>query len=339
MKCPSEDIGDLKNLLVRVITIGYQKKGESIIIILKNTANDSIIYSIVIDSFYRHGQHRTIELLKENHVKNLDMICWTHPDADHSAGIDMILQNFGNEQTKVVAPISFWSDDYAITALRANQREIEFVNKITKINQKTKCSFITIGVPTQGGYSSVYNKTIYAGLDSIAFSIEVLSPFADRLKGQIDSYIADPQNVSPPTRNQTSVTLLVTVGPYKLLFGADLPNEEIELMNEDRISKLIFLKIPHHCSESSKKMLDYIGPNSGIMACTTVYRSTKPGSELPHPHILSNYVKRCRVVGSTGSHPSHNFGAITADFDFFGNHDCEITLEGSAEIIEPQFNA
>ena len=80
-------------------------------------------------------------------------------------------------------------------------------------------------------------------------------------------------------------------------------------------------------------MLDYITPNSNMLACTTVYKSTKPGSELPHSQILSNYVNRCDMVGCTGSNPLHNCGTITADFDFFGSSECKISLEGSANIV------
>jgi hypothetical protein len=184
-----------------------------------------------------------------------------------------------------------------------------------------------------GGSSLIDRIKIIAGVDELSCSFEAVSPFVDELKGLIDAHLADPKNVQPPSRNQTSVSILITIGPYKLLFGADLPNAEIELMDEDRISNMVFLKIPHHCSESSKRMLDYITPNSNMLACTTVYKSTKPGSELPHSQILSNYVNRCDMVGCTGSNPLHNCGTITADFDFFGSSECKISLEGSANIV------
>lgn len=333
MKWPSIDICDLGNLLVRIITIGYEKKGESIIVILKNKIDESIIYSLVIDSFYRKKQHRTVELLRENNVDRLNLICWTHPDSDHSYGIDAILSEFGDNQTKIITPISFWSDDYAIKAFQANPREVNFVKHLREINKHTKCSLTTIAVPV-GGSALIDRVKIIAGIDEITCSIDAVSPFVSELKGLIDAHIADPHNVPAPTRNQTSVSTLITIGPYKMLFGADLPNDEIELMDEERICNLVFLKIPHHCSESSKRMLDYILPSSNMLACTTVYRSTKPGSELPHQHILLNYVDRCEIVGCTGSHPSHNYGTVTADFDLFGQKECYIKLDGSAKIVK-----
>lgn len=332
MRWPSIDICDLKNLLVRIITIGYEKKGESIIVLLKNKIDGNIIHSLVIDSFCRNNQHRTVELLRDNNIEHLNIICWTHPDSDHSFGIDAILSEFGDDNTKVITPISFWSDDYAIKAFQANKREVDFVKRLREINKRTKCSFSPIAVPA-GGSSLIDRIKIIAGVDELSCSIEAVSPFVDELKGLIDAHLADPKNVQPPSRNQTSVSILITIGPYKLLFGADLPNAEIELMDEDRISNMVFLKIPHHCSESSKRMLDYITPNSNMLACTTVYKSTKPGSELPHSQILANYVNRCDMVGCTGSNPLHNCGTITADFDFFGSSECKISLEGSAKIV------
>lgn len=316
---------------MRIITIGYQKQGESLIILLINRLDDSVLYSIVIDSFRRNSTNKTIDLLKANKVAALDMLCWSHPDFDHSCGIEDILNQFCNDTTRVITPISFWSDDYQIKAFTPNDREIKFVKKIREINRRTKCSLHPKAV-SQGGCDLVGMLNLVTIDGDIKVKVEIVAPFIDSLKGEIDDFIANPKN-KQPSRNQTSVTILLEVGPYRLVFPADLPNREIELMNEDCVTDPVFLKIPHHGSDSSIKMTDYLSPNSNMMACCTVYKATKKGSELPLTDVIKRYRDCCETVLCTGSDRRHDYGVITAYFDFFGEGACYIKLEGSAFIF------
>lgn len=330
MRWPSKDIGDPSNLLIRVIVVGYQKKGESCIFLLRDKRTDEILFSMVIDSYKRRKQNRTLELLKENGVKekSLDILCWSHPDDDHSLGIDRILDEYGGPQTKVITPISFWSKDYNIKAFRPNTRELRFLDHLIDLNKKTKSTLLPKSC-SEGGCDLVYQRNFVFGLDQMSFKVFVLSPIVERLKGMID----DGQQIE---RNQTSVTLLVDIDGNRFLFSADLPNDEIDLINEEVIEQPLFLKIPHHGSNSSDRILDYISANANLLACTTVYRSTKPGSERPHPAVMGKYIKRCEKVYNTGSNATYNFGTVIADYDIFGAKECIISTEGSAfEIIAP----
>ena len=42
-----------------------------------------------------------VRLLKENNVDRIDYLCWSHPDDDHTKGIDSIIRNFCTENTKI----------------------------------------------------------------------------------------------------------------------------------------------------------------------------------------------------------------------------------------------
>lgn len=336
MKWPEINMPEPGNLIVRVITVGYQKKGESIIFLLIDKCDNKILYSIVIDSFKRNSVNQTVQLLRQYHVFPLDILCWSHPDYDHSCGIDEIWKEFCSDSTRVITPISFWSDDYSIKAFNPNNREKFFVESIRNINKRTKCSFHPKSV-SEGGCELVGSRTLSTLDGKIHFNVFIVSPFVESLKGQIDEFI-DGNSKKQPTRNQTCVSLLIQIGPYNMLFPSDLPNDEISMMNEDLLEHPIFVKIPHHGSDSSIRLTDYIYPNSNTLATCTVYKSTKKASNLPMTHVLDRYCDNCDAVLCTGSDGNHDFGIITTDFDFFGSGTCKISTSGSALFIKKPIN-
>ena len=329
MRWDTIDIEDLSNILVKIMVVGYQKKGESCIFLLIDRRTGRVIYSIVIDSYKRRKQNRTIELLRENGVNKgeLNILCWSHPDEDHSLGIDNIWKSFAGENTIIITPVSFWSRDYNIKAFNPNKREVDFLDYVTGINSITK-STLHPGSTSRGG-DLVWQINFVAGVDRVKFRVSILSPFVSRLKGLIDEK-------GPISRNQTSVTLVVEIGENPFVFPADLPNAEIELLNEEAMENPLFLKIPHHGSRSSKKFLDYIpvgqtsDKKANVLACTTIFRSTRGGSNLPEYEIMTEYINKCQRVYNTGSSPSLNCGVVTAVYDLFGSKECIISTEGSA---------
>ena len=93
------------NLYLEVYLLGYPGQGESILFLIKTIEDkDVILYSGVIDSYENNGTNKTIELLECLNIKKLNFLCWTHPDIDHSLGIDTILQRYTNKETRVVLP-------------------------------------------------------------------------------------------------------------------------------------------------------------------------------------------------------------------------------------------
>lgn len=327
------NIEEAGNLLVFIITVGYQKQGESIVVLLKNRKNNEIVFSCVIDSFQRNKINKTIEILKDHNVEGLDILCWTHPDFDHSAGLEQIYRQFCTTDTKVIVPIVFWGNEYPVKAFNPNLREQKFYNELNEINKKTKSTFQPTGI-SPGGSQEIFKLNLQYGLDEIPVSLKAMSPFASQLKGIIDSYIENPKTNKAPQRNQVSVTLLLEIGTYKFFFGADIPNQEISLLDGSSLRDLIFVKIPHHGSKTSEKFLEYVPYGSNCLACTTVYKVSKLTGHLPHDKVISSYVENCEMVFSTGSREHNDYGIITAVFDLYETQSCSIYLEGSAELCK-----
>ena len=92
------------NLRAEVYLIGYPKMGESQLVLLRDKSNGKIYFSAVIDSYTHESVNKTIELLKSNSVTQLNLLCWTHPDKDHSIGIDSIFNDFCSNDTLILLP-------------------------------------------------------------------------------------------------------------------------------------------------------------------------------------------------------------------------------------------
>ena len=97
-------VSSLKNLRVRIYVVGYHKQGESIVIILLDNATEEIFYCGVIDTFKKKNIHITKEILEHYGIKRIDILCWSHPDNDHSWGLDELLENYCDDQTDFLYP-------------------------------------------------------------------------------------------------------------------------------------------------------------------------------------------------------------------------------------------
>ena len=84
-----------------IYTIGYEKEGESVIALIKT--DGIVVFSMVIDGYKNKKHNASFDILENEKVANLDFFCWSHPDKDHSLGIEDYIKLFTNP--KVVKPV------------------------------------------------------------------------------------------------------------------------------------------------------------------------------------------------------------------------------------------
>ena len=138
---PDIKISKCKNLLVKVFVIGYSLRGESIIMLfIDKDRLDNILYSIVIDCFTYKNINKTEEILNEYGISRIDMLCWSHPDFDHTKGIDTIIHKFCNETTKIMLPQGLNGKEYDV--IDYNKCDIAIVKKNYKIESEKKESSV-----------------------------------------------------------------------------------------------------------------------------------------------------------------------------------------------------
>lgn len=321
---PDIKISKCKNLLVKVFVIGYSLRGESIIMLfIDKDCPNNVLYSIVIDCFTYKNINKTEEILNKYGISQIDMLCWSHPDFDHTKGIDTIIHKFCNETTKIILPQGLNGKEYDV--IDYNKCDIEIVKKIIKLNQRKKKVQLTASV-TPTLYQPMEELSFVDYPDKIPVNIHALSPHSTL----INERIGGDKTIK---KNELSIVLFVEVGSfYKFVFCSDIENYSIDNIRQACFEDAVLVKIPHHTSMTSNNLLSMlINRDNNMLGCTTVYTSHK----LPDPILLNEYKNICSQVHTTGTKKGNsiNYGVIEYTFDFYDEKTAIIKCHGHAKKV------
>ncbi len=314
-----------KNFNVKIYVIGYKNQGESIVILfLDNTTNKNTVkYSIVIDCFEYKKKNLTDEILREYSVETLSMLCWTHPDIDHSRGIDHLIKKYCKTSTKILMPEHFYGINNDIVIFK-DKKEREAINRIFELDRLKNNSVTNISVAANG-YNEIDSLTFSTFVKDFDVSINAVTPVSSILS----KYIRE--NNHNINKNELSISLIINIDDYNFFFGGDTLNNHICAIKRPFIKDCRFIKIPHHSSDSSDFLIQSIDDSIDI-ACTTIFSPKK----LPLDHILKGYHGKGDVF-STGhkSKKKYDYGVIEYSYHFLPNDmNIEIKLHGNACKIE-----
>jgi beta-lactamase superfamily II metal-dependent hydrolase len=315
-----------ESLTLDVYIIGYKTQGESIILIVKS---DGIInFTCIIDCYEYLEINKTHEILESLDISFVDMICWTHPDLDHSLGIDDLLSKYTNEETLVLMPEGL---DGRIESYDYNDRVHHTFNLInTNLISRRHDSFKVKSVSDSKNlrlddYEHKKEGIIYKfDIKSIAPSSELI-----RKRNQLKTL---------PIKNNYSIGLHVQFGGLDLLLGGDVENESIRFIETEYIpDSFDMLKTPHHTSRSSDEMLQLLNKsNKTNIVCSTVFRS----SNLPDTDLINRYREYSEEFFCTGciygQNDNDSYGCIRINYDIL-NKKSTTYLRGNANLV-PQNN-
>lgn len=99
-----EDIFIDENDNIEICVVGYEKRGESIVISIGKK------FLGVIDCYKKRDLFLTKKII-ENKKIPIDFLCWTHSDWDHSFGLSE-LKEFFTENTHVIVPDGFQAKEF-----------------------------------------------------------------------------------------------------------------------------------------------------------------------------------------------------------------------------------
>ena len=91
-----------KNLIVETYIIGYKKEGETILFLIR--ADGGVSFAGMVDCFRMDDIDKAADILKKENIQELDFICWTHPDFDHSKGLKDIITDYASKKTCIWIP-------------------------------------------------------------------------------------------------------------------------------------------------------------------------------------------------------------------------------------------
>lgn len=282
-------IESINNLQIRVLVIGGVLQGESIIIIMSNKESREVHRVVLIDSF--RGIHDLLNNYQENWGwHHLSAVCWTHPHDDHTLDLEEILE------------------DEKLAHLGHSQNDTLFVfpqilNQFTQEHHVYRdYGHIICKKPQRpiGISDNPYNKIniFWDFIDDTddtlhQVCLHFISPFHNL--GDKNLNIAEYDNRSKYNEMSLSCILMIDGIPY-IYFGGDSPDSQIEGItpgDKSLINMCEIVKVPHHGSSGSLKVLDYIS-NKLRLAIITVFRKDDTVN-LPDDVTLERYNEKLLV--------------------------------------------
>lgn len=310
-----DDTFHISGLKVCISVIGYGNIGESIVVFMKD--GDKIFYSMVIDSYQLKSKNRpilnkTIDILKQNHVERLDMLCWTHPHRDHSRGMSKLISDFCDSETLFIYPP--FVTGAASDNLELKNDEAQMVKAILDANRTKALKANQVGV-VSGHYTPVdeFILTDYYSDDQLNdIRLFAVTPDSTELLKQVGTS-------TKRNPNDLSVSIILQVDSYGFLFGADTTNKHIDTCNKNVFKKCRFVKIPHHASPTADHLVSHL-PSNIDAACTTLYNVGN--SHLPDDKVIRQYKAMGVDVYATGikdsKKPMVSYRIMTYIYDFSG---------------------
>ena len=300
------EISKCTNLVIKIYVIGYSSKGESIIVLFQDREDNSVLYTVVIDSSVYKNCNKTVEILENYGIHAIDLLCWSHPDEDHTLGMDDIITRFCNDLTKIILPYGVNGKDF--DKIDYNQGDVGLVRKIIDLNEKRKRAHLTSCV-TPPYFQPMAMVTFSDYPDQIDVQIHTLSPHSPLINERIG-------NGKKMKKNELSIALYIKVENYNFVFCSDIENPTIDNIMASCFDNPVFIKIPHHTSKTSDSLLNILKTDqSNTLGCTTVYKQ----HGLPDEELLERYEKVCTQVHTTGTTEKEKpiFGVVEYSFSLY----------------------
>ncbi|MBE5936059.1 MAG: hypothetical protein E7262_09750 [Lachnospiraceae bacterium] len=303
----------IDSLIVEIYTIGYRNEGESIVILIK--VDNNVKYSGVIDCYEIRGKgkyiNKTIDILQKNNVEYLNFICWSHPDTDHSKGLDKIVNSYSGSNTRIWLPEGVF--DYDPPKRKGLAKIYNTMNEQVK---KERVYTADTGKDMMLFEDIVFRK----GTEDYLLQMKVYTPPSNIIRKKMN------QKFRP---NDYSISFLMSLGQTGFLFTGDMTGEIIDNVYS-KFSPLIlnYLKLPHHGTDKSKELLKYVTYSEKV--CTTLYK----GQDLPKETVLKEYKGICEnlyVTNSKEELEKEKFGIIKLEYDLINKkcsrHFCKGAFE------------
>lgn len=300
-------VSSTKNLRMLFYLIGYRTQGESVVILFIDTIDGSVKYSIVNDCYVYEHENLTCQILGKHSVKPLSLLCWTHPDLDHSVGLYNVIKDFCSEETLVILPEYFHNRDTDVVTVK-NKDERNVLDKIFSLNTTGNPTLTHIAVSRN--YHEI-DRVTFVGIDetTLDISVDALTPHSDPLSR------AFYQQKKFTLKNDVSISTILNVDNYYIYLGGDVTEQMIMNSPSGVFRKCRFIKVPHHGSNTAAALLDYL-PETIDSACFT----TK-SKKLPVQEVMDDYKNISQYITATGSKDrrEHLYGIILYEFDFSGD--------------------
>lgn len=290
------------SLFFEVYLIGYESQGESIVFFLKS--DTTVIYSGVVDCYTYQSINKTIDILKNENIKEIDFLCWTHPHDDHTLGLDELIDSYCDEHTKI------WVSDIYPDLEKLSIYSKTSSDIFAKIKSSIKSKNANIKFAKD---NTTMDRFICSGIDSYLFEIQSFAPNS--------TIIAEYKEYNREEKgNPYSIGLSIFIGRFNIMLAGDVENYTIKRFEDFCFdSPIDYIKIPHHGSNTGDYLpvvLKGFGLNAPSVATSTIYAK----HNLPKEETLQKYKKwgtnEIYITSDiSGANNNEKYGIVYTSFD------------------------
>lgn len=313
-------LSKLENLRMRIYVVGYASRGESIIVLFMD--GKDVIYSMVIDCCSYQQTNKTFEILNKYDLdkQKLNMLCWSHPDLDHTQRMNDLITRYCNTFTKILSPYGIVNSNHIV--IERNTGEELIFSLIKRLNNSRNLVHKTVCV--DDGHNKPYGFKLVTDTQSYDVEVNALSP--------MDSFINHHINNKTKTKkNHVSIVLQIKMpGNYNFLFCSDAEDEILQIIADEPFVNPLFVKIPHHGSDSSEAIFDILETSANnTLGCVTQFKAKK----LPKTNTMFKYLSvMSRVDYTSQKKTKHNYGVVEYVADLYDQKSIYIHHDGQAGI-------
>lgn len=326
-----------EDAVVNVYIVGYKNIGESIVIEILDSLLENPICGI-IDCYRSNSLNWAFKFLKDKNINEIQFLLWSHPDEDHSKGLNDILNIYKDKIKTLYISEGLSLDEINKSISLMSNTDNENINYmkeifvlINEISKKIDDQFIHVNHATREfKIPFFYRNGKKANVTLKPFA--PLSRICHEERIKIFDTIINDHNHSIK-KNKISIGFLMTIGERKLVFTGDMINEVLGSENYTKALKKAFsdtdfFKIPHHGGKSSDKFINLLPKKIGIASVTRYHESN------PDPEVIKQYQRKTTELYCT-SHLErvkniHDIGVIKISIPFDNSKLIKTNLKGNA---------
>lgn len=311
--------------------------GESILALLCD--GETVLFSVLTDcysigetgSMYNHVH----SILDRYNVSQIDAFIWTHPDKDHSVGIENTLSIYDkNDQAEIFVPYGLIYEDKTGDSFcdEASQAINYIYNHYSKKGSRVSKRKIHTVSTDDHEIRDLVIFDIFADdeIDPLKCKFRFVQPYSE-FCNHAEFWDMELEH------NLMSIVYSIELNGRNYLFTGDLMDDGARRIKHDEFfSRINYIKIPHHGSCHSEEFLgmvvNYYKNYNNHWLTSTVTRFNK--SNDPKDIILKRYCKLGDVYYITNN-KANKVGCIETIVDII-NDECLTNCEGNASLYQSQ---
>lgn len=313
------------DIVLEVHTVGYPDMGESIVTFLKD--GPKVLLTLVTDCYKEDDVDEVRDILVANGHPNIDFFIWTHPDKDHSVGIEELLDEFDSGRKATVYMPGYMT----MGIIPCDAGKAAFSYLMSNYNRNRKYQLVPIAtvddqVVTLNRFELLERRTNRR----ISCALQFLLPDATLIMRRSNCGAGNPGDM-----NDFSLVYVLELNGVRYFFGGDMSKQSIQFLerkDQSFCENIRFVKIPHHGAKDLLGFVEKLSPYQGkkAVATTTVFLN-----EHPYREALDKYDVICEHVSSTdrGEKP---FGRIQLSFNISRMYVPAPILAGNARKVRPK---